>query len=159
MSSGSLSPQQGLYDPTFEHDACGVGFVVDMQGRKSHEIIQNGIKILENLAHRGACGCDPQTGDGAGILIQMPDAFFRKELDKIGLDLPDLGDYSAGLVFLPTSLEDRNIIEESYRQRLDFSGPVNRIGIRFHGDKLCLERFRCQISSADTGSVHQIQGS
>ena len=103
--------KQGLYDPQFEHDSCGVGFIANIKGKKSHGIVRHGVEILENLAHRGACGCDPETGDGAGILIQMPDDFFRKELAKINLKLPALGDYGAGLVFLPTSLDDRNIIE------------------------------------------------
>jgi len=103
--------KQGLYDPQFEHDSCGVGFIAHIKGLKSHDMVRHGVEILENLAHRGACGCDPETGDGAGILIQMPDAFFRKELAKNDLGLPAAGDYGAGLVFLPTSLEDRNIIE------------------------------------------------
>ncbi len=107
----SLPPKQGLYDPQNEHDACGVGFIVNIKGQKSHDIVRNGIQILENLTHRGACGCDPETGDGAGILIQMPDAFFRKEMASKDITLPPEGDYGAGLVFLPPSLEDRNQIE------------------------------------------------
>ena len=107
----SLPPKQGLYDPQFEHDSCGVGFIAHIKGVKSHDMVRHGIQILENLAHRGACGCDPLTGDGAGIMIQMPDAFFRKELAKNNMELPVLGDYGAGLVFLPTSLDDRNVIE------------------------------------------------
>jgi glutamate synthase (NADPH/NADH) large chain len=107
----SLPPKQGLYDPQFEHDSCGVGFIAHIKGIKSHDMVRHGVEILENLAHRGACGCDPETGDGAGILIQMPDAFFRKELAKNDLVLPAPGDYGAGLVFLPTSLDDRNVIE------------------------------------------------
>ncbi len=108
----SLPPKQGLYDPQNEHDACGVGFIVNIKGKKSHDIVRNGIQILENLTHRGACGCDPETGDGAGILIQMPDAFFRREMALKDITLPPEGDYGAGLVFLPPSLEDRNIIEQ-----------------------------------------------
>ncbi|MBF0504891.1 MAG: glutamate synthase large subunit [Candidatus Omnitrophica bacterium] len=108
----SLPEKQGLYDPYFEHDSCGVGFIAHIKGHKSHEIIRQGVEILENLSHRGACGCDPETGDGAGILIQMPDAFFRKELARRDIALPSAGDYGVGLVFLPTSLEDRNIVEE-----------------------------------------------
>jgi len=108
----SLPSKQGLYDPQNEHDSCGVGFIVNIKGRKSHDIIRSGIQILENLTHRGACGCDPETGDGAGIMIQMPDAFLRKEMAKKDITLPPAGDYSAGLVFLPTNPEDRNIIEE-----------------------------------------------
>ncbi|MBF0512214.1 MAG: glutamate synthase large subunit, partial [Candidatus Omnitrophica bacterium] len=108
----SFQEKQGLYDPQFEHDSCGVGFIANIKGVQSHEIIRQGIQILENLSHRGACGCDPETGDGAGILIQMPDSFLRKELAKQDLSLPAFGDYGAGLVFMPISLEDRNIIEE-----------------------------------------------
>jgi glutamate synthase domain-containing protein 2/glutamate synthase domain-containing protein 1/glutamate synthase domain-containing protein 3 len=105
-------PKQGLYDPQNEHDACGVGFIVNIKGVKSHDIVRSGIQILENLTHRGACGCDPETGDGAGILIQMPDAFLRKEMAKQDITLPAEGDYGCGLVFLPPSLDDRNIIEQ-----------------------------------------------
>ncbi|MDE1921506.1 MAG: glutamate synthase large subunit [Candidatus Omnitrophica bacterium] len=108
----SFPPKQGLYDPRFEHDSCGVGFIAHIKGLKSHDMVRHGIEILENLTHRGACGCDPETGDGAGILMQMPDAFFRKELAGLHLELPPAGDYGAGLVFLPTSPEDRNTIEE-----------------------------------------------
>ncbi|MCR4337039.1 MAG: glutamate synthase-related protein, partial [Candidatus Omnitrophica bacterium] len=109
-----FSPQekQGLYNPAFEHDACGVGFIVNLKGKKSHDIVRNAIAILENLSHRGACGCDPETGDGAGILIQVPDAFLRKECTKLRIDLPSEGQYGVGLVFLPTNPEDRNIIEQ-----------------------------------------------
>ena len=89
-----------------------MGFIVNIKGRKSHDIIRKGITILENLTHRGATGSDPLTGDGAGILIQMPDAFFRKECAKINIDLPEAGFYGAGLVFLPVNLEDRNACEE-----------------------------------------------
>lgn len=105
-------PKQGLYDPAFEHDSCGVGFIVNIKGQKSHDIIRQGVQILENLTHRGACGCDPETGDGAGILIQMPDAFLRKEMAKQDITLPPEGDYACGLVFLPPSPDDRNTIEQ-----------------------------------------------
>ena len=94
-------PAQGLYDPRHEHDACGVGFVVDIQGRASHEIVRKGLLVLINLLHRGACGCEPNTGDGAGILIQMPDRFLRGECARLGIDLPAPGSYGCGLVFLP----------------------------------------------------------
>ncbi len=105
-------PKQGLYDPWFEHEACGVGFLVNIKGRKSHEVVRNAITILENLTHRGACGCDPETGDGAGITIQMPDAFLRKECATDKITLPVEGDYGAGLVFLPVDPGERNTIEE-----------------------------------------------
>ena len=89
---------RGLYDPQLEHDACGVGFVVDIAGRKSHAIVQQALQVLINLAHRGACGCEANTGDGAGILIQIPDKFLRKVLP---VALPPAGAYGVGLVFLP----------------------------------------------------------
>ena len=95
------APKQGLYDPAHEHDACGVGFVVDIKGRKSHAIVRQALQVLINLLHRGACGCEPNTGDGAGILLQMPDRFLRRECAGLGITLPPLGEYGAGLVFLP----------------------------------------------------------
>jgi glutamate synthase domain-containing protein 2/glutamate synthase domain-containing protein 1/glutamate synthase domain-containing protein 3 len=94
------STRQGLYDPANEHDACGVGFVANISGEKSHELIQTGIEVLVRLEHRGACGCDPDSGDGAGILIQLPDAFMRQEAAKLGIELPPAGEYAVGMVFL-----------------------------------------------------------
>ncbi len=99
---GGLPPAQGLYDPAHEHDACGVGFVVDMKGRKSHAIVTQALTVLKNLLHRGACGSEVNTGDGAGILIQMPHAFLSRECSRIGITLPAPRWYGAGLVFLPT---------------------------------------------------------
>jgi len=97
-----LSPdlKQGLYDPAHEHDACGVGFVANVSGQKSHEVVSKGIQVLINLEHRGACGCDPETGDGAGLLVQIPDLFFRRELGAQGVELPKPGAYAAGMIFL-----------------------------------------------------------
>jgi len=104
MSRGTpagLPVAQGLYSPDHEHDACGVGFVVDMKGRKSHAIVSQALEVLKNLLHRGACGCEVNTGDGAGILIQMPHAFLARECAKLGMLLPVPRHYGAGLVFLP----------------------------------------------------------
>src|SRR6202049_5012013 len=98
----------GLYDPRYEHDACGVGFVVDIKGRKSHAILQQALQVLKNLQHRGACGCEVNTGDGAGVLIQVPDAFLRKVAPA---PLPPAGEYGVGLVFLPRESEHRETIE------------------------------------------------
>src|ERR1700675_410875 len=92
---------QGLYDPQYEHDSCGVGFVVDLKNRKSHDIVQKALQILINLEHRGACGCETNTGDGAGILVQIPDRFLRKTTTALGITLPPAGRYGAGCVFLP----------------------------------------------------------
>ncbi|HVH19895.1 MAG TPA: glutamate synthase subunit alpha, partial [Myxococcota bacterium] len=92
--------KQGLYDPANEHDACGVGFVASIRGEKSHDVVQKGIRVLCNLEHRGACGCDPETGDGAGLLVQIPDAFMRGEAKKHGIELPPVGCYAVGMIFL-----------------------------------------------------------
>jgi glutamate synthase (ferredoxin) len=102
---------QGLYDPRHEHDACGVGFIVDMKGRKSHGLVRQALQILINLLHRGACGCEPNTGDGAGILIQTPDRFLRRECAAIGIDLPPAGQYATGLVFLPRDQMQREKVQ------------------------------------------------
>ena len=102
---------QGLYDPRHEHDACGVGFVVNIKGRRSHAVIEQGLQLLINLLHRGACGCEANTGDGAGILIQMPDRFLRKVTGPLGIQLPEAGQYGAGLVFLPRDRAERRAIE------------------------------------------------
>src|SRR3970040_1000741 len=88
MTQPGLPPKQGLYDPRFEHDACGVGFVVNIKGEKSHEIVEQALTVLQNLDHRGACGCEENTGDGAGILMQIPHAFLKQECDKLGIRLP-----------------------------------------------------------------------
>jgi len=96
-----------LYDPAFEHDACGVGFIVNMRGQPSREIVQRGLDILKNLEHRGACGCDPQTGDGAGILTQIPHRFFVEICRDLGVRLPEPGAYGVGTVFLPRKEEER----------------------------------------------------
>ena len=94
-----LPAQQGLYDPRFEHDSCGVNFVVHMKGQRSHDIVELGINALCNLQHRGALGSEPNTGDGAGLLIQMPDSFLREEVD---FALPREGSYASGIAFLPS---------------------------------------------------------
>ena len=96
-----LPKKRGLYDPRNEHDACGIGFVANIKNRKSHRIIDQGLQVLENLTHRGAVGADPLAGDGAGILIQMPDIHLRAVCADIGIDLPKPGDYSVGMLFMP----------------------------------------------------------
>jgi glutamate synthase domain-containing protein 2/glutamate synthase domain-containing protein 1/glutamate synthase domain-containing protein 3 len=107
---------RGLYDPAHEHDACGVGFVADIKGRRSHTIVRQALQVLINLEHRGACGCEVNTGDGAGILIQIPDTFLRKEATRLGWDLPAERGYGAGLVFLPTHPETRAVLEQLFEQ-------------------------------------------
>src|SRR3954470_16351342 len=103
-----MQERAGLYDPQHEHDACGVGFVVDIKGRRSHTIVTQALQVLINLGHRGACGCEVNTGDGAGILVQMPDKFLRKVAPA---PLPAAGEYGAGLVFLPRDAAHRATLE------------------------------------------------
>jgi glutamate synthase domain-containing protein 2/glutamate synthase domain-containing protein 1/glutamate synthase domain-containing protein 3 len=105
---------QGLYDPQHEHDACGVGFIANLNGVKSHYVLSSGLKILENLQHRGACGCEDNTGDGAGVLLQVPDKFLRKVCAKDGLTLPPAGEYAVGMVFLPTESSERVWCEQEF---------------------------------------------
>src|SRR5215471_13505753 len=101
--------RQGLYDPQHERDACGVGFVVDIKGRRSFAVLQQAIQVLLNMEHRGACGCETNTGDGAGILLQTPHEFFAQQLD-----LPALGQYGVGMVFLPTADGDRQACQSLF---------------------------------------------
>ena len=104
---------QGLYDPKNEHDACGVGFVAHIKNTKSHDIVARGLRILCNLEHRGAVGADPLAGDGAGILIQIPDGLFRAEAERLHIALPAVGDYAVGMMFLPLDADARRICEET----------------------------------------------
>ena len=99
--AAGLPHAQGLYHPSNEHDACGMGFVASIRGERTHAIIEQGIEVLINLTHRGACGCDAETGDGAGILIQIPHKFFARECAALGFALPAPGEYGAGMVFFP----------------------------------------------------------
>jgi len=107
MSHNALPAKQGLYDPRHEHDACGVGFIAHIKGQQSHGVIRQGLELLKNLTHRGAVGADPLAGDGAGILIQLPDAFLRAECQTLGISLPAQGHYGVGMVFLPRAAEQR----------------------------------------------------
>ncbi len=116
MSQSTLPARQGLYDPRHEHDACGVGFIVHIKGHKSHAIVKQGLDLLKNLTHRGAVGADPYAGDGAGILIQIPDAFLRAEYEKKGLSLPAEGNYAVGMVFLPCDASDRASCESLFTE-------------------------------------------
>ncbi len=126
-SQGPRHPQgppkkQGLYDPQYEKDACGIGFVAHIKGEKSHEIIEKGLEVLNNLSHRGAAGCDPCTGDGAGILIQIPHTFLASACADIGIVLPAPGDYGVGMIFLPADPTDRHFCEERIETLLHEEG-------------------------------------
>ncbi|MCH1992963.1 glutamate synthase-related protein, partial [Achromobacter xylosoxidans] len=119
-----LPPAQGLYHPKNEHDACGVGFVAHIKGKKSHAIIQQGLKILENLDHRGAVGADKLMGDGAGILIQIPDTLYRDEFAQHGITLPPPGEYGVAMVFLPKETASRLACEQELERSVRAEGQV-----------------------------------
>jgi glutamate synthase (NADPH/NADH) large chain len=99
-----MASTTGLYDPSFEHDACGIGFVANIKGHKSHQIISDALTILENMEHRGACGCENNSGDGAGIMIQTPHEFFFDECIRLGIQLPTFGKYGVGVLFFPRDI-------------------------------------------------------
>jgi len=120
----AVPDRQGLYDPANEHDACGVGFVAHFKGQKSHSIVEQGLLILKNLDHRGAVGADPLQGDGAGILIQIPDQFYREEMAKQGIDLPPAGEYGVGMVFLPQEAASRHACVEEIERSVKAEGQV-----------------------------------
>ncbi len=118
------SRREGLYDPAHEHDACGVGFVAHIKNQKSHAIVAQGLQILKNLEHRGATGYDPLLGDGAGILIQIPDAFLRDEMARQGVALPPAGAYGVGMVFLPRNIESRRACEAAIERTIRYEGQT-----------------------------------
>jgi len=115
---------QGLYDPRHEHDSCGVGFVAHIKGKKSHTIVQQGLTVLRNLTHRGAVGWDPKLSDGAGILIQIPDRLLREEMNKQGVQLPPLGQYGVGMVFLPRDPASRQACEYEIERAVKDEGQT-----------------------------------
>ena len=115
---------QGLYDPANEHDACGVGFVAHIKGNKSHSIIEQGLLILKNRDHRGAVGADALMGDGAGILLQIPDQFYRDEMAKQGIELPPPGEYGVGMIFLPKEHASRIACEQEIERAVRAEGQV-----------------------------------
>ncbi|MCE2897481.1 MAG: glutamate synthase-related protein [Betaproteobacteria bacterium] len=115
---------EGLYDPANEHDACGVGFIAHIRGHKSHTVVGQGLQILRNLTHRGAVGADPLAGDGAGILLQIPDALLREEMDSQGVELPPPGRYGVGMVFLPQEPASRIACEQEIERAARAEGQV-----------------------------------
>ncbi|WP_374403928.1 glutamate synthase-related protein [Niveibacterium sp.] len=119
-----MEQRQGLYDPANEKDACGVGFVAHIKGQKSHEIVQGGLKILENIDHRGAVGADPLMGDGAGILVQIPDQLYREEMAAQGVKLPPPGEYGVGMIFLPKEAASRLACEQEMERAVRAEGQV-----------------------------------
>ena len=114
QASGEAVAQRGLYDPRFEHDACGTGFVAHVKGHRSQAIVADALTVLENLSHRGARGAEPNTGDGAGILTQLPHTFFAAEAARLGWALPPPGDYGVGMLFLPRDAARRATCEAEF---------------------------------------------
>ena len=112
----------GLFDPTLEKDSCGVGFIADIKGRKSHKIVEDALTILLNLEHRGAVGADPRAGDGAGILVQTPHKFFAKKAAELGFALPQPGHYAVGALFMPHDEAWRKDVMESYAEIAEKEG-------------------------------------
>jgi glutamate synthase (NADPH/NADH) large chain len=109
--------EHGLYQPFYEHDSCGVGFVANVQGTSTHDIIRQGTTVLKNLVHRGAVGGDQKTGDGAGMLVQLPHGFFKKVCDGMDVELPDPGCYGVGMLFLPLDEGQRKIARHTGRRQ------------------------------------------
>src|SRR6266498_3454346 len=124
MNPSSRPEPQGLYHPANEHDACGVGFVAHIKGRKSHSIVDQGLTVLRNLTHRGAVGWDPKLSDGAGCLIQIPDKFFREVMAKQGVKLPPSGQYGVGMIFLPRDPASRLACEYEIERAIKDEGQV-----------------------------------
>src|ERR1700687_2104962 len=117
-----LPAAQGLYDPALDKDSCGVGFIADIKGRKSHKLVEDALAILCNLEHRGAVGADPRAGDGAGILVQIPHRFFAKQADRLGFALPSPGEYAIGALFMPRDPDWRQVIRDIYSQMIKREG-------------------------------------
>lgn len=122
MQSYGLPNKQGLYDPKLEHDACGMGFVVNIKGEKSHDIVDEALTVLENLSHRGASGADENTGDGAGILVQIPHDFFKRECAVLGFDLPEKGSYGVGMIFAHKYDDFRKTQMETFEKIVEEEG-------------------------------------
>src|SRR6202451_1794647 len=112
----------GLYDPPREKDSCGVGFIANIKGKKSHQIVSDALSILCNLEHRGAVGADPRAGDGAGILVQIPHAFFERKAAEIGFQLPKPGNYAVGALFMPRETAWRNVIKSIIADQIKAEG-------------------------------------
>src|ERR1700712_2686469 len=127
--SYSKEPAAGLYDPAFEHDACGIGFVANIKGHKSHQIISDALTVLENMEHRGACGCESNTGDGAGLMIQTPHEFFFDECIKLGIHLPAYGKYVVGVLFFPKDIRLREQCRDIFNRSAETLG-LEIIGYR-----------------------------
>ncbi|OQW32396.1 MAG: glutamate synthase subunit alpha [Nitrospira sp. HN-bin3] len=129
MNIPGFPHRQGLYDPQYEKDSCGIGFVVNIKGKKSHDIVRKGLQVLENLTHRGAQGADSHTGDGAGILLQIPHTFLKRVASDAGVALPDVGEYGVGQLFLPPDTDSRRLCEKLFAEIIAEEG-LRQLGWR-----------------------------
>lgn len=164
MQSYNLPKKQGLYDPALEHDACGMGFVVNIKGEKSHDIIDEALTVLENLSHRGASGADENTGDGAGILVQIPHDFFQRECDVLGFDLPEKGSYGVGMIFAHKYEDFRKTQIETFEKIVQEEGqkilgwrevPIDKTTIG-EGAKAVMPRFIQVFIEKDAGITNEM---
>src|SRR5689334_21404791 len=121
-AAAGLPPAHGLYDPALEKDSCGVGFIADIKGKKSHKLIEDALAILCNLEHRGAVGADPRAGDGAGILVQIPHKFFARKAERLGFRLPEPGEYAVGALFMPREAAWREVIRSIITDQIKAEG-------------------------------------
>ena len=137
---------KGLYRKEFEHDACGIGFVANMKGRKSHKVVSDAIQMLIRMDHRGACGCDPNSGDGAGILLQIPHEFFLEECTKLGIDLPSAGEYGVGMTFFPNDKNTRKECKEIITRK------AKKLGLEILGYRI-VPCDNSEIQGAESGNT------
>ncbi|MSQ30390.1 MAG: glutamate synthase subunit alpha, partial [Dehalococcoidia bacterium] len=166
MGVPGLPPAQGLYDPAMEHDSCGVGFIAHLKGTRTHRIVSDGLLALENLDHRGASGSEPNTGDGAGLLIQIPDAFFRDETSRLGFALPEMGAYGVGVLFAPKNEDARrrvtalltSIIEDEAQTLLGWRDvPTDAVGADIGASALSAEPHMLHVFIGRAASLDQDQ--
>ena len=148
----ALPAPQGMYNPVNEHDACGVGFVAHIKGRKSHEIVQYGLRILLNLDHRGATGADTLFGDGAGMLLQIPDALLREEMAAQGVTLPPAGEYGVGMIFLPREPASRAACEKELERTVRDEGATFRWMPTCRCRRWCATPNPSSVSSSSAGA-------
>jgi len=161
MAHPHIPRKQGLYDPSQEHDACGIGFVCNIRGEQSHDIVQRGLQVLVNLTHRGAAGSDPETGDGAGVLLQMPHRFLERECAKLSIALPEPGEYGVGMLFLPRDEELQQLCCQTIERIVEAEGqrvlgwrsvPVNPDAIGHSARSAMPDFTQVIVLSGDAGS-------
>ena len=140
-----MASNTGLYDPSFEHDACGIGFVANIKGNKGHQIISDALTVLENMEHRGACGCENNSGDGAGIMIQTPHEFFFQECLKLNVHLPSFGKYAVGVLFFPKNPRLKEACRETFNRAAEKLGFEKIIVSKYNTKGLGKNKFNIEV--------------